>query len=269
MDSECKYVPLADVIFFQEGPGIRNWQYVYDGNGVNFINIRCIQEHALDLSNANQISVEEAYGKYRHFLVDAGDILMSSSGTLGRYAIARLEDLPLCMNTSVIRFRPKTDPEAYAFVYGYLTSCEFYDHLTSMANGSAQVNFGPTHLKQIEIPWPEENDLHAFNVAVMPLICLMNALRSESDRLAALRDALLPRLMSGEIDVSEVSLTQLNSHLAVLWLREKWSQELTMVAVSPPGPSSFTRFSTSPGTIRPALRGCWCSWRRTTRRLPG
>ena len=213
MDSECKYVPLADVIFFQEGPGIRNWQYVYDGNGVNFINIRCIQEHALDLSNANQISAEEAYGKYRHFLVDAGDILMSSSGTLGRYAIARLEDLPLCMNTSVIRFRPKTDPEAYAFVYGYLTSCEFYDHLTSMANGSAQVNFGPTHLKQIEIPWPEENDLHAFNVAVMPLICLMNALRSESDRLAALRDTLLPKLMSGEIDVSEVDLTQLNSHL--------------------------------------------------------
>ena len=139
---DYSYVPLTDVIFFQEGPGIRNWQYVYDGDGVNFINIRCIQNHDLDLSKANQISVEEAYGKYDHFLVKPGDILMSSSGTLGRYAIARQEHLPLCMNTSVIRFRPLADSAAYAFVYGYLISREFYNHLTGMANGSAQVNFG-------------------------------------------------------------------------------------------------------------------------------
>jgi len=37
--------------------------------------------------------------------------------------------------------------------------------------------------------------------------------QDESAELAALRDALLPRLMSGEIDVSKVDLTQLNSHL--------------------------------------------------------
>lgn len=207
------YVPLTDVIFFQEGPGIRNWQYVYDGGGVNFINIRCIQSHDLDLSNANQISVEEAYGKYDRFLVKPGDILMSSSGTLGRYAIARQEHLPLCMNTSVIRFRPLADSTAYAFVYGYLTSREFYNHLTGMANGSAQVNFGPTHLKKIEVPWPDEDTIRTFNKMTMPLIETMNALRSESNKLATLRDTLLPKLMSGEIDVSKVDLTQLNSHL--------------------------------------------------------
>ena len=42
----------------------------------------------------------------------------------------------------------------------------------------------------------------------------ISASNSENDRLAALRDALLPKLMSGEIDVSKVDLTQLNSHLA-------------------------------------------------------
>lgn len=203
--------------FFQEGPGIRNWQYVYDGDGVNFINIRCIQNHDLDLSKANQISVEEAYGKYDHFLVKLGDILMSSSGTLGRYAIARQEHLPLCMNTSVIRFRPLADSAAYAFVYGYLISREFYNHLTGMANGSAQVNFGPTHLKKIEVPWPDEDVIRTFNKMTMPLIETMNALRSESNKLATLRNTLLPKLMSGEIDVSKVDLTQLNSHLVERW----------------------------------------------------
>lgn len=138
---------------------------------------------------------------------------MSSSGTLGRYAIARQEHLPLCMNTSVIRFRPLADSAAYAFVYGYLISREFYNHLTGMANGSAQVNFGPTHLKKIEVPWPDEDVIRTFNKMTMPLIETMNALRSESNKLATLRNTLLPKLMSGEIDVSKVDLTQLNSHL--------------------------------------------------------
>lgn len=211
---DCRYVPLSEIIHFQEGPGIRNWQYVYDGTGVDFINIRCIQNHDLNLADANQISVEEAYGKYSHFLVNSGDILMSTSGTLGRYAIARPEHLPLCMNTSVIRFKPLNDPAAYAFVYGYLTSREFYKHLLGMANGSAQVNFGPTHLKKIEIPWPGATKVHAFNETSMPLIDEMNCLHSESKKLAALRDTLLPKLITGEIDVSRVDITQLNSHLA-------------------------------------------------------
>lgn len=212
--SDCRRVPLSEIIHFQEGPGIRNWQYVYDGTGVDFINIRCIQNHDLNLADANQISVEEAYGKYSHFLVNSGDILMSTSGTLGRYAIARPEHLPLCMNTSVIRFKPLNDPAAYAFVYGYLTSREFYKHLLGMANGSAQVNFGPTHLKKIEIPWPGAIKVHAFNETSMPLIDEMNCLHSESKKLAALRDTLLPKLITGKIDVSRVDITQLNSHLA-------------------------------------------------------
>lgn len=166
------------------------------------------------MSNASQISKEEAYGKYGHFLVEPGDILISSSGTLGRYAIARPENLPLCMNTSVIRFKPLKDSETYAFVYGYLTSREFYSHLTSMSTGSAQVNFGPTHLKKIEIPMPSSEAIHAFNRQALPLINSMIALHSENGKLVVLRDTLLPKLMSGEIDVSKADLTQINSHLA-------------------------------------------------------
>lgn len=208
-----EYAPLTEVIFFQEGPGIRNWQYVNDDDGVRFINIRCIQNHELQLASANRISASEAYGKYKHFLVESGDILMSTSGTLGRYAIARDDHLPLCMNTSVIRFRPLIDEKTYAFVYGYLTSNEFYSHLQGMANGSAQVNFGPTHLRQINIPLPSADRICQFDAETRPIIDSMNKLRSENKTLSELRDELLPKLLSGEIDVSQVDLTQLNNHL--------------------------------------------------------
>ena len=110
--------PFEDAFYFQEGPGIRNWQYVE--KGTKFINIRCIQDNDLYLETANMISFEEAEGKYKHFMIDSGDIVMSTSGTLGRYSIVREEHLPLCLNTSVIRFKPLHGQEHYSYMYAYL-----------------------------------------------------------------------------------------------------------------------------------------------------
>lgn len=203
-NTEWPEVPLSKLILFQEGPGIRNWQYVDDG--VKFINIRCINNGSIDTSTANKISREEAYGKYKHFLLEPYDIVMSCSGTLGRYAIVQKEHLPLCLNTSVIRFKPRQNDFDYSFVYGYMTSTEFLNRQLVMANGSAQVNFGPTHLKQIRIKEPPVELRKQFNYIVMPIINSMIAIRGESTKLALVRDALLPKLMSGEIDVSKVEI---------------------------------------------------------------
>lgn len=203
-EANWQRIPLSDIIFFQEGPGIRNWQYVEDG--VKFINIRCINNGLIDTSTANKISLEEASGKYSHFMLEPYDIVMSCSGTLGRYAIVLPQNLPLCLNTSVIRFRPKQYKDDYSFVYGYMTSKEFLNQQITMANGSAQVNFGPTHLKKIEIVEPPVETRKKFNDLVFPLIETQISLRAENTRLVEIRDTLLPCLMSGEIDVSEVEI---------------------------------------------------------------
>ena len=65
---------------------------------------------------------------------------------------------------------------------------------------------------KLTIPCPEE--CKAFSTFANPLLYQQYLLEAESNKLAALRDTLLPKLMSGEIDVSKVDLTQLNSHLA-------------------------------------------------------
>lgn len=202
--NDWKEIPLSDIIFFQEGPGIRNWQYVEDG--VRFINIRCINNGEIDISTANMISEEEANGKYAHFMLEPYDIVMSCSGTLGRYAIVQQKDLPLCLNTSVIRFRPKNNAFDYSYIYGYITSNEFLNQQRMMANGSAQVNFGPTHLKQIVICEPPIQLRKDFNNIVFPMIERMIANRAENNALVRTRDALLPKLMSGELDVSNIDL---------------------------------------------------------------
>lgn len=196
--------PLHEFIKFQEGPGIRNWQYVEE-DGINFLNIRCIQNNDLILNTANMISKEEANGKYAHFMLNEWDLVISSSGTLGRYAIVRKEHLPLCLNTSIIRFKPLHSINHYAYVYSYLTSRGFYHYLLTMSSGSVQLNFGPTHLKQIDLIVPPEDVLKRYNETVFPIIEKIVKIKAEINKLTKLRDTLLPKLMSGEIDVSKIN----------------------------------------------------------------
>lgn len=187
-------IKLEDFAFYQEGPGIRNWQYV-DSDGVKFINIRCINDNDMQLDDANMISKEEAYGIYKHFMVQEDDILVSTSGTLGRLAIARKEHLPLCMNTSVIRFRPLAK-ENYPYLFCFLMSDEFKNLIISMANGSAQLNFGPTHIKKINLLLPEENELKSFNTFAQPLINKHKDLLSKIDKLKSAKSLLLNKYFS-------------------------------------------------------------------------
>ena len=69
-------VKIPDVLFFQEGPGVRNTQFT--NHGVKLLNVGNINFGNLNLDATKiYISDEEAYGKYKHFLVDEGDLLIA------------------------------------------------------------------------------------------------------------------------------------------------------------------------------------------------
>ena len=194
---------LPDVFDFKEGPGIRNWQYTNSDQGTRFINIRCIQDGDLSIETASRITDEEANGKYAHFHLQAWDVVVSTSGTLGRSAIVRQEHLPLMLNTSVIRFRPVSGKTEFSFVYEYLNAPEFLFILESMASGSVQKNFGPMHLKQIKLVCPPFDLVSHFEAVSNPLFDCLVANRAQAQTLATLRDTLLPRLISGQLRLPE------------------------------------------------------------------
>ena len=195
-------IPFPEAIDFKEGPGIRNWQYTNSKEGTHFINIRCIQNGDIILNNANRIRDEEANGKYAHFHLKEWDIVISSSGTLGRSAVVRREHLPLVLNTSVIRFRPIKGKMLFSYLNGYLNSFIFLDELKSMASGSVQRNFGPTHLKEMCVLCPKYDCLKQYDRLAGFLLKNSIKKRAENDNLSALRDILLPKLISGEMRVN-------------------------------------------------------------------
>ncbi|MDO9986117.1 restriction endonuclease subunit S [Glaesserella parasuis] len=190
--------PLPELIDFLEGPGIRNWQYTEEEDGIKFINIRCIKNGDLSLETANKITREEAFGKYAHFQLKEDDIVISTSGTLGRFALVRNEHLPLCLNTSVIRFRPIENKSTLAFLLG-LASNQLQYELEARASGSVQRNFGPTHLKQISVLLPDFYLLSLHNKYISTLFELRKSNLRENDLLMKTRDVLLPKLLSGEV----------------------------------------------------------------------
>ena len=157
-----KAYSLSDVFWFQEGPGVRNWQFTT--SGVKLLNVGNITiDGRVDLRRSERhVSEDEAFGRYSHFLVDEGDLLMPSSGIpiegdgllRTRSAFAVSSDLPLCMNTSTIRFKPKMEEASLLFLQGWLQSREFRVQITKLVTGSAQKNFGPSHLKQLSITLP-------------------------------------------------------------------------------------------------------------------
>ena len=190
--------PLPEIIDFLEGPGIRNWQYTDEEDGIKFINIRCIQNGDLTLTTANKITKEEAFGKYKHFQLEEDDIVVSTSGTLGRFAFVRKEHLPLSLNTSVIRFRPIKNKSTLGFITGFVEN-QLQHELEIRASGSAQRNFGPTHLKQISLLVPDFKLLELHQKYVSSLFEKRKQLLSEIDLLKDTRDLLLPKLLNGEI----------------------------------------------------------------------
>ena len=72
--------------------------------------------------------------------------------------------------------------------------------------GSAQPHIYPQHIAAMTIRSLDKALMSDFASQVTPLFALIGANKDENDRLASVRDALLPKLMSGEIDVSEVEL---------------------------------------------------------------
>jgi type I restriction enzyme, S subunit len=193
-----KRCPFPEIVDFKEGPGLRNYQY--RDEGIPFLNIRTLVNGDVDLTKTQFLDPNEVETKYRHFLVEENDHVVSSSGTLGRVATVRKCHLPLCLNTSIIRMRPRARIGVW-HLRAYLSHGDFLDQATARATGAAQLNFGPSHLRQMDILIPTDNLAALAENELTPIYEQIKVLHDLNLNLTKARDLLLPKLMSGAIAV--------------------------------------------------------------------
>lgn len=148
---------FKDFVFFQEGPGLRRWQF--KDSGMKVLNVTNIKgDGIIDMSITDRyISLEEFSKTYKHFSINSGDVVIASSGnTIGKIGRIYEDQLPAIVNTSTIRFNNSLHPDLLdqEFLYVYLRSQVFFDQLLSYSSGSAQPNVGPTHVAKMFLPVP-------------------------------------------------------------------------------------------------------------------
>lgn len=181
----------------------------YCSNGIGWITPR-------DLSNTSDKFIahgtdditDEGYASCSAKLLPKGSVLFSSRAPIGYIAIAADA---VTTNQGFKSIVPKKEIGT-AFVYCFLVRNKH--RIADMGAGTTFPEVSGKMMKSIELAIPEQALCSEFDFFAGPILKQQEALERENRELAALRDALLPKLMSGEIDVSQVDLTQINSHLA-------------------------------------------------------
>ena len=135
-----------------------------------------------------------------------GDLLINSTGvgSLGRTAQVWFQPEKLTVDSHITIVRT-IKPEHALYLGFWAFAHERY--IESLHTGSTgQTELPRERVKTMEIPLPDESTLSRFNKLITPMTQAIVKNQQENIRLTELRDALLPRLMSGKLDVSELNL---------------------------------------------------------------
>ena len=151
------------------------------------------------IADSSEYLTHESVDKFNIKVVPDNTVLLSFKLTVGRVAIT---DGAMVTNEAIAHF--KTDkPEINEYLYCYLKD---FNYQTMGSTSSIATAVNSKIIKAMPFVIPTDAELVSFHSATAPMFEMIKTRQRENTRLAELRDSLLPKLMSGEIDVSAVQL---------------------------------------------------------------
>lgn len=176
-------------------------------NGVKVIKIGSINQDNLNLLECSYVD-EDKVDKAKDFKVTAGDLLIAMTGaTIGKFAMVPYSSDTLLVNQRVGKFFLGNNPvEKLPFIYCTLKQPDVYYEIVNRGQGSAQPNISTSDIMSIPCVIPSQDAINDFNGTAHPLFDLIISNQRENQQLSEVRDTLLPKLMSGELDVSDIDL---------------------------------------------------------------
>ena len=132
-----------------------------------------------------------------------GEVIISNVGDVGSVFLCPKLDGPMTLGNNMIML---TSPKHNNYLYLFFKSYIGQGKIGGITGGSAQPKFNKTDFKSLEINYPDESQVDEFNEKTSALLDMISKLDEENKQLTALRDSLLPKLMSGELDVSDLDI---------------------------------------------------------------
>ena len=133
-----------------------------------------------------------------------GDVLVSNIRPYFKKIVYVTDDSCGC-STDVLCFVPK-EKQYSAFLFGTLYMDRFFEYMVAGSKGTKMPRGDKQQIMNYPVVLPDKETLALFNGLIVPMLEQIAANRIESSRLTSLRDALLPKLMSGELDVSNLDI---------------------------------------------------------------
>ena len=144
--------------------------------------------------------------KAQNYTLEKGDILIVRSANPGETVYINNSNYNSVFSGFIIRFRPiKKYLSTYMFFYFYMMK----ELLDSFSTGTTLKNLNQQLLKSQKVIIPSKNLIQKFHIQVQQIFDLVQLLDNENKNLQALRDTLLPKLLSGEIELpDEIEVTE-------------------------------------------------------------
>ncbi len=139
-------------------------------------------------------------------IAQTNDILMSVRAPVGDLNIAYES---CCIGRGLAAISSKYSSYCFYLMRSLRKELDAYN-----GDGTVFGSINRKTLNELSIPLPQSKDLDAFEMAASPIDRRIRENETENRRLCELRDTLLPKLMSGEINISTVDVMQLNNHLS-------------------------------------------------------
>ncbi len=189
---------LGDYVEIKRGGSPRPIQEYLSDDGLRWLKISDVTS----LSSPYVLDIKEHIkeeGLRKTVFLKSGNLVLSNSATPG---IPKIIEVDTCIHDGWLYF-PKSHFSKY---YLYLLFKNIRPKLVALGNGSVFTNLKTDILKSYPIICPDTETLTAFDDLVSPLFEKIRQNCYEISRLCSIMDSLLPRLMSGELDVSAVDI---------------------------------------------------------------
>ena len=169
----------------------------YTQKGIAWLTPKDLSNHPAVYTSRGEIDItEEGYNSTSTKLMPKGTILLTSRAPIGYISIAQND---ICTNQGFKSLVPKKAGTCFLYCFlKYVTP-----EIENKSTGSTFKEASGALMKSLQVIMPDQKVFEEFEEIVSPLFARIESLEKENSRLSLLRDTLLPRLMSGELEVPE------------------------------------------------------------------
>lgn len=197
-DGKEKNCKLSDIVNIRRGASPRPIKDYISDTGVNWLKISDVTGTDMPyIYNIKEKIIDK--GKSKSVFIKKGTLVVSNSATPG---IPKFIMVDSCVHDGWLVLNDYEDNLRY---YLYFLIVKIRRELINLAYGSVFNNLKTDTLKNYKISKPKKDQLDLFNNMAKPMMNMINLNIKEINELSKLRDTLLPKLMSGEIDVSDIN----------------------------------------------------------------